>query len=190
MRKLHATRSHRDAPLRRRSTANSWARSSRPGCAAQQSQRAGLRASQEAMIHVARVSVVSRHHPRRVDAQGESALEGACASARSVERREGAVGSPQVAVTGDRVTECPRDRPSRVDAGGGRTYRSRRVDRGDGAVRSAQQAMRPVACVNVVSRDRPRGVDAPGPSAREAAACARARGIDVVMVPSGARRKP
>src|SRR5437588_799930 len=58
---------------------------------------AGLRGPQEAVIHTTRVSVVSRTPRRWVVAKGERALAGACARARSVERRDGAVGSAQEA---------------------------------------------------------------------------------------------
>ena len=73
--------------------------------------------AQEAVIHIARVSVVSRDHARQVEAEGNGALEGACARARSIEGREGAVASAQEAVVHiARVLVDSRDHPRRVDA--------------------------------------------------------------------------
>ena len=49
-------------------------------------QLVGLRGSQETVIHIARVKVVSRDRADRVVAIGTRALAGACARSRNVER--------------------------------------------------------------------------------------------------------
>src|SRR5437588_70241 len=78
---------------------------------------AGLRGPQEAVIHTTRVSVVSRTPRRWVVAKGERALAGACARARSIERRDGAVGGVHVPVGHiARVTVISRDHPRLVEA--------------------------------------------------------------------------
>jgi len=61
-----------------------------------------------------------------------------------------------------RVNVISRDRPRRVDAGRACGGRARRIEGGEGAVGSAQEAVLPKAGGNVVSRDRSLGIDALG----------------------------
>jgi len=57
-----------------------------------------VRSADVRMIYVARIKVISSNRTYRVDAKGEGALPGTRASAGSVERDEGAVASPHVAM--------------------------------------------------------------------------------------------
>ena len=66
---------------------------------------------------------------------------------------------------------------------------ARNVERSDGAMLSAQEAMKHVGCVNIVSRDVPRRVQVLRGRAL-AGACARAETSNVVNVPSVARTNP
>ena len=97
--------------------------------------------------------------PRRIDAVGL----GECGT-RGIERGNGAVAGPQEAVTHE-VCVCvaTRDRPRRVDAGGGgAVVGTWGIERCEGAAGGPQEAVLQEACVKVVSRDRPLLVDGDG----------------------------
>src|SRR5271167_713033 len=140
------------------------------------------------MLHTARVNVVSRDRPCRVDDVGAirvGALAGTCARIRSVERRDGAVGSAHVAVTYTaRVIVVSRNRPRRVETVGARALegacaRARSVENSEGAVATAQEAVAHIVGVTGQSRNRARRVDSPSEGAlASGSVCACARGIE------------
>ena len=96
-----------------------------------------------------------------------------------------------------RVKGICRDRPRRVEAIDGRNKgalakacaRARSIERGERAVRSAQEAVKHIAGVKIEPRDRPSGLillaRVPWPKPMPAPGTSK-----VVMAPSGARRKP
>ena len=138
------------------------------------------------MVHIACVKVPPRDRAFRVDAPAEGALERTSARARSVKRGDGTVASTQEAVVHiARINVGPRDRPRQVEdiekkdqrALAGACTRAWSIERREGAVLSAQEAVVHIARVNVESRDRPRRVDVPGEGALTRA-CARARNVE------------
>jgi hypothetical protein len=106
----------------------------------------------EAVIHLARVNVISRNRPYWVDALAERTLAGACTRTWNIERGDGAVSGAHEAVSYvARVKEHARDGPRRVDACCTRALahvhdcpRAWSIERRDGAVRSAHEAVNPV----------------------------------------------
>ena len=128
------------------------------------------------MIDVASIKVRSRESPRRVDESGKRALAGACPRAWNVERGEGTVRSAHVAMIHiARVTVPSRNRTCRVEAGDccgkgalgeGTSPRARSIERGDGTLRGAHEAVPHIVCVNVLSCSRACRVDviAEGPT--------------------------
>ena len=68
------------------------------------------------MIHIARVNIDSGDRIHRIVAKRDSALAGACARARNIERRDGAVLRTHEAVIDiARVQVISRDHPGRAD---------------------------------------------------------------------------
>jgi hypothetical protein len=125
--------------------------------------------AQEAVCSAAGVSVGSRGRPRRVDSDAEHprTLEGACARARNIERRERTVGSPQEAVRHEaRVVIVPRDCSFRVDAiaVGEGVQGTWSIERRYRAVGGPQETVEHKAGGEdvVVPRDRPCRIDAVG----------------------------
>src|SRR6266404_3028194 len=140
--------------------------------------------SQEAVNSESRATrIVSRNGPRRIDAESEGAEE--ASGARAIESGHGAVGSAQEAVnqvTG--INVIPRNCACRVDAlGEGALAQvcagasARGVEGGQGAARGAQEGVKNPVCVQGVSRNRARRVDARGEGAL-ARARARARSVE------------
>src|SRR5262249_200017 len=116
----------------------------------------------EAVIHIARVKIISRRCPRRVEAIHaiyKGPLARTCARTRGIERRKGADGSaqePVCHVVGVKVNT--RDHPCRVDVLGQRALeetsaRPWGVQRCDSTVRSAQETVKRSARISVKSRD-------------------------------------
>jgi hypothetical protein len=130
--------------------------------------------AQKAVCSAARVSVGSRGRQRRVDSDAAlpRTLEGTCARARNIERRERTVGSPQEAVRREaRVVIVPRDCPFRVDAvaGGEGVQGTWSIERRYRAVGGPQEAVEQngegeglAGEDDVVSCDRPCRIDAVG----------------------------
>jgi len=148
----------------------------------------------EAVHRVVRINIKPRNHPRRVYAEAASALIGGCARARSIENCEAAVRRAQIAVEHTaRVNVVSRDSPCRVDPVAVSECGAGRIERRDGAVGSAQEAVTR-DCIAAVSRDLASWVDAtrggvstkvPSPKPVPAPGAS-----NVVIVPSGARTKP
>jgi hypothetical protein len=100
--------------------------------------------------------VRSRDRPRWVNTGNAPGVFGA----RDIERSEGALAGPQVAVEPGLVAS--RDRPRRVDAAGPGRHGARRIERGERALAGPQEAVLHGACVLEGSRDRPLRVDGGG----------------------------
>src|SRR6266853_703809 len=124
--------------------------------------------AQEAVSHIIRVQIIPRDHPLGVDARRQGAQRRPGARAWDVDHRHRTVGIPHKAVihvVG--VYKKSNDRPLRVQtidaANTGALERagSRRwnVDHSDGTVRSAQEAMNHVVCVQVYSCNHPHWAD-------------------------------
>ena len=93
------------------------AKKSRPNIGRLESGYLSSSAPYEAVIHVARVKVVSDDCPRRIVANDESALASACAGARSIECRHTAVTIAQEAVIHvARINVVSNDRSRRIVA--------------------------------------------------------------------------
>ena len=145
-------------------------------------------------MQVSRVNVASRYFPGWIVGSGQSALVavGGISRARCIERCEVAISSAQEAVIHiARVYVVSHNRPRRVNAVGGGALSAVSdsastwgIERGDGVVRSPQEAVNHIARVLGVPRDRPRRVDAVGSGAL-ASSCARARGIECRKVAFG-----
>ncbi len=75
-----------------------------------------------------------------------------------------------------RVLVVSHDRARRVDALGAGEYGAREIERGEGAIGGAQEAVNPEACFFVASRDRARRVDALGDGAGGARGIERGEG--------------
>src|SRR6266536_1932396 len=138
------------------------------------------------MIYITRVKVESLNRSCLNDTERKSALERACARARSIKRGDRAIRSAQDAVIHiARVKRTSRDRPCGVKAKAGKNKgalagacaRVRSIKRIDRTVRSAQEAVSHIASVNVASRDRLRRVDVAGKGTL-AGTCARARDVE------------
>ena len=140
----------------------------------------------EAMTHIARVDVVSRDRPLRIDVEAEDRGKGTlavtCPRARNIERGERAARSPQEAMTHVAVVSVvSRDGACRVNATvaeGALRKRScactRSIKHSETAVSSAQVGVSQVRRVSVPSRDHPRRVLAVGAGAlASASACVR-----------------
>jgi hypothetical protein len=138
------------------------------------------------VTYITRVNVGSLNRSCRVNAKGKGALERACACARSIERGHSAVRSAHdnvIHIT--RVKGSCRDGPCGVKAIDGKNNgalagacaRVRSIKCSDGAVRSAQEPVTYIACVNVASRDRPRRVDV-ACAGTLAGTCARTRDVE------------
>ena len=98
----------------------------------------------EAVKHTVYVDVDSFDLPVRSEAYAECAVEAArgMVSARGIERRDGAVGSAQKAVTHEvcvEVESC--DRSRLIDGVGVGEYGASGIEFGDDAVRSAHEAV-------------------------------------------------
>src|SRR6266446_1263827 len=128
-----------------------------------------VRSAHEAVKHVARVKVLSHSRACRVqaiDRCGSSALERACACARSIESGDGAVRGAHEAVNHvARVKVVSRNRACRIDVlAKGALARTRArawsIESREGAVGSAQVAVVHIAGVTALSRDCPRRIDA------------------------------
>ena len=128
-----------------------------------------VRGAHEAMVHIARVKVISNGCPGRVeaiDATHEGALARACAGARSIERSDGAVRIAHEAVPHiARVKVIARDFACWVDVIGvraleGARARARSIEPREGGVGSAQVAVDHITGVTASSRDCPRRIDA------------------------------
>jgi len=117
----------------------------------------------ETVKHIARVRVPSRDYPVRVDAQWVGAdrgrtwgIEGSKSALRVA--REALIWNVQV-----RLGEEPFNRSCRVDAvnygaRAGSCARARSIDHGHGAVGSAHEAVRHIACAKVSSTITPAGL--------------------------------
>ena len=99
-----------------------------------------LEASQEPVTHIVRVNIVSGDRTSRIVAKGDRALERACARARNIERRNGALRSTDEAMNYIAGVEVlSRDHAGRIDVlwyaalTGAGAY-ARRVECGDSAV--------------------------------------------------------
>jgi hypothetical protein len=138
-----------------------------------------VRGAHKAVKDIARIKVLSRDSPRRVDAgPAYCALAGACPRAQSIERRDGTVRGPHKAVKDvARIKVRSRDSPRRVDesrgsppgvdesgqcALAGACTSTWNVERGEGAVRSAHEAVIYVTRINVTSHNRACRVEATG----------------------------
>src|SRR5215469_17953312 len=98
----------------------------------------------EAVKHTIYVDVDSFDLPVRSEPYAECAVEAArgMVGARGIERRDSAVGSAQKAVTHEVCVKVEsRDRAHSVDGVGVSEYRARGIEFGDGAVRSAHEAV-------------------------------------------------
>src|SRR5207248_2880875 len=144
-----------------------------------------IRSPQEAMTHIAVVSVVSRDGACRVNATvAEGALrKRSCACTRSIKHSETAVSSAHVGVNHIGCLTVPSgDRPSRVLAVGAgalasASARARSVENSDGAVPGPYETVSREGRVTGKSRDFPRWRDIEGDGAL-VGACARARSIE------------
>src|SRR5208283_3823319 len=137
-----------------------------------------LRGNNEAVIHVARIGILSSVYPQIVDACGEGALAGTRTRTVDVDRSDGSVGSTHEAMIHPVCVKVPAiHRPEIVEAReiiGGCARRSLGINPGEMSIRRAQEAVLRVVCVNVYSHDLPEVVDARGNRALdEACACAR-----------------
>src|SRR5262245_24817576 len=125
-----------------------------------------IRCTDEAVIDVASVHVLSRNHPGRADVLGYGALPRARARARNVERSDSAVGCAHESVAYiTRVNVTSLNRSRLIDAKGrgalaGACARTRGIEGGHSAVRSAQDSVRHIARVNGSCSDRSSGVEA------------------------------
>jgi hypothetical protein len=152
------------------------------------------------VIDIVRIKVVSDDRPGLVVGKGDRALAGACARARSIERRDGPVSSAHVAVIRRVCVDVSSwDRPRRVDGTAHRALhcafaRARRIERRDSAVSSAHEAVKYGVRVNVISSNRTcrvEAIDCCGKGALAEGPFVPAPGAsNVVMPPSGARTKP
>src|SRR2546423_11471176 len=144
-----------------------------------------IRSPQEAMTHIAVVSVVSRDGACRVNATvAEGALrKRSCACTRSIKHSETAVSSAHVGVNHIGCLTVPSgDRPSRVLAVGAgalasASARARSVENSHGAVPGPYETVSRQGRVTGKSRDFPRLRDIEGDRAL-VGACARARSIE------------
>src|SRR5947207_1868014 len=118
----------------------------------------GLGGSQETVRYVACINVVSGDRIGRVVGKRDSALEWACARARSIERGHTAIWSAQESVRHiASVNGSCRDGPCGVKAKAGKNKGALAgacagvwsIKRSEGAVRSAQEAVSYIARVNV-----------------------------------------
>ena len=116
-------------------------------------QQIGLRDPHEPVRNAACILKSSYDDATRVDCTGECVC-----GARWIERGEGAVGRPQVAVSHEVCFKVePRDRARRVDGERSGACGARRIERDEGAVGTLQIGARPVSGG---SRDRPSRIDA------------------------------
>src|SRR5580692_1126699 len=128
--------------------------------------KAGLRVPQEAVMHVARVNILSGDRPKQVGGRRKGALTRGRSRPRSVEGGDGARRMANEAVIrAVRVDVLSCDPPPKVDAlGYGALARACAcgldVEGGDFAERTAQEAVIHAARINVVCRNRPQVVDA------------------------------
>ncbi len=138
------------------------------------------------MIHIARVNIGPLNNSRVIDTSGERALERTRARARNVEHGDNAVGRAHEAVKHiARIPGGSRNRPLRVDAvlDGRKSAlertcaRAGSIERGDGAVWSANEAVLHGVIVKVPPCNRPRRVNVLSGSAI-VRACARAGSIE------------
>src|SRR5438105_14840405 len=141
------------------------------------------------MTHVARVDVVSRDRPLRVDVEAEDRGKGTlavtCPRTGNIERGERAARSPQEAMTYIAVVSVvSRDGACRVNAtvaeGALRKWScacTRSIKHSETAVSSAHVGVSHIGCLTIPSRDRPSRVLAVGAGAL-ASASARVRRHD------------
>jgi hypothetical protein len=111
--------------------------------------------AEKAVVHIARIRIVSRDRSPWGNCISDGALEGACARARSVERGDCTVVIAQVAVVNIAcIREPSRYGSLRVDAIGVRTLpgaytRAWNVECGNGTVRSTQPGVRNIVRIEV-----------------------------------------
>jgi hypothetical protein len=128
----------------------------------------------EAVKYIAGIKVFSRDGPRWVDACGERALAGAFARAMHIKSDDEAIRSAHVPVIHiARVNVISRNRTCRIEtidccgkgALAGAGPRARSIERGDGTIRGAHEAVPYVVRVKVLSCNRTCRVDVKGEGA-------------------------